>query len=272
MRPVPAAEVRVIKASDMNNLSISRSVSGWFAPVCFAVAMLVAGGAAWGAGEQADREDKADRDSESDGDKGAAREGKAGSGERDASGKPGQAAPRKLSFTDEDLKKYHRADDSEGSGEDAAVLEEPESGTGGEAAPQQAPPVDGAPPNPPAAGTAATDAAASAAASEADPLKEFREREAREKERKEKVDGQRERIAALESRLNYLQERRLAIIDPLRIMPMAQTSDDRKQEGSAGAAELLKAVEEEIVAKEAELRTAREELVATETSFAPESR
>ena len=75
----------------------------------------------------------------------------------------------------------------------------------------------------------------------------------------------------MESRLAYLQEKRLAILDPLRIMPKAQSDADASADKSKGARELLKDVDDEIEQVQKDLDAAREELVATETRFAEES-
>jgi predicted nucleic acid-binding Zn-ribbon protein len=75
----------------------------------------------------------------------------------------------------------------------------------------------------------------------------------------------------METRLKYLQEKRLAIIEPLRIMPQPQTDEDRSADASKGARDLLKSVEGEIEQVQKDLDAAREELVATETRFYEES-
>jgi hypothetical protein len=166
-----------------------------------------------------------------------------------------QDVPPKLSFTDEDLKKYHRPKDGK---EDAAVLDGiDEEGT-------LPPPPQGAPlvrtpldiARPPAD----------------DPLKEYKDREAREKFRAQQLQTLRDRIAGLEKRLAYLQQKRLAIVDPLRIMPQPQNPDETARDAALGSGELLAAVEEEIESTEAQLNSARENLVTIQTRFGAESR
>jgi len=164
----------------------------------------------------------------------------------------------KLSFTDDDLKKYQRpkAKDED----DAAVLEgiDDEDKGASPPVPQGAPlvrtPLEIA--KPPAA----------------DPLKEFKDREARDKFRAQQVETLRDRIAGLEKRLAYLQQKRLAIIDPLRIMPQPQGSDNTAEEAALGSGELLAAVEEEIESTEASLNSAQESLVTIQTRFGAEAR
>lgn len=169
-----------------------------------------------------------------------------------------QKAKPKLSFTDEDLKKYQapKAD----ADEDAAVLEGlEEEGKGTRPpAPQGAPlvrtPVNIAP------------------SPADDPLKEYKDRQAREKFRAARIETLRQQIGGLEKRLAHLNEKRLAIIDPLRIMPQPQGSDDIAAEEGLGSAELLATVEEEIESTEASLESARENLVALQTRFGTEAR
>ncbi|HET6277903.1 MAG TPA: hypothetical protein VFG08_03890 [Candidatus Polarisedimenticolia bacterium] len=170
----------------------------------------------------------------------------------------GQKPQPKLSFTDEDLKKYHQpqGDDAE----DAAVLE----GIDDDEKPQAPPAAQGAP-----LVRTPIDIAAPPAA---DPLKEYKDREEREKFRAQQLETLRARIDGLEKRLAYLNEKRLAIIDPLRIMPQPQSADDTAKEAGLGANELLTAVEAEIATTEASLQGARDSLVTIETRFSAESR
>ena len=96
--------------------------------------------------------------------------------------------------------------------------------------------------------------------------------EAREKFRAQQVETVRDRIAGLEKRLTYLQQKRLAIIDPLRIMPQPQGPDESAEEAGLGSADLLAAVEAEIESTEASLQSAQDNLVAIQTRFGAESR
>jgi hypothetical protein len=242
MRAVPA-EVRVNKLHENNGLGVSREIARRLVtPFCLAAAIIVCCGPTAAAEEKADREATTAEQA----------------GERQAKEPSGQEASPKLSFTDEDLKKYQRpkADDEE----DAAVLEgiDEEGKDTRPPAPQGAPlvrtPLDIA--KPPAD----------------DPLKEYKDREAREKFRAQQVETLRDRIAGLEKRLAYLQQRRLAIIDPLRIMPQPQGADESAREAGLGSSELLAEVEAEIESTEASLQSAQDNLVTIQTRFGAEGR
>jgi hypothetical protein len=104
-----------------------------------------------------------------------------------------------------------------------------------------------------------------------DPLQQWKDREAKDAIRDRELQARRERISGMESRLSYLQEKRLAILDPLRVMPKAPTDADASADKSKGARDLLKDVEAEIEQVQKDLDAAKEELVATETRFAEES-
>jgi hypothetical protein len=125
---------------------------------------------------------------------------------------------------------------------------------------------------PPAAGAAKTSPPKPAAPKEPpDPLQQWKDREAKDAVRDRELGARRERIAGMESRLKYLQDKRLAILDPLRIMPKAQSEADASADASKGARDLLKDVEAEIAQVQKDLDASRAELVETETRFAQES-
>jgi hypothetical protein len=132
--------------------------------------------------------------------------------------------------------------------------------------------VSTVPPNVLAAAAAKASGARPAAPKEPpDPLQQWKDREAKDAVRDRELGARRERIAGMESRLKYLQDKRLAILDPLRVMPKAQSEADASADASKGARDLLKEVEAEIDQVQKDLDAAREELVTTETRFAQES-
>ncbi len=244
MRAVPA-EVRVNKTNDINSLMRSgRMLPRLVTPLCLATTIIFCCGTTGAGGDEAGRD-------------GATAEQ---AGERPAKETPGQDDTPKLSFTDEDLKKYQRPKPGNDGEEDAAVLEgidEERKGTR-PPAPQGAPlvrtPLEIA--RPPAD----------------DPLKEYKAREARDKFRAQQIETLRERISTLEARLAYLQQKRLAIIDPLRIMPQPQSADESTRDAGLGSGDLLAEVEAEIESNETALKSAQENLVTIQTRFGVEAR
>jgi len=247
-------EVRVDKSFENNELELFRGLVGRLLTLLCVVTLILTGwGPAGAAGDEADRDKepaKAERTT-----------GRVDQAERTSAG---QAAAPKLSFTDEDLKKYQRPK-SDGE-EDAAVLEgtDPDDGTGDAVKASRPPAPQGAP-------LVRTPIAIAKPPAD-DPLKEYKDREAREKFRAQQVETLRTRIAGLEKRLAYLNEKRLAIIDPLRIMPQPQGTDEAAKEDGLGSADLLAVVDAEIETTESSLKSARDSLVAIETRFAPEKR
>ena len=178
-----------------------------------------------------------------------------------AAGK-GQPPPPPLKFTDEDLQKYHRqppaAEETGKDTESGPTTEEGVEEPGSEKPAMPAPAATtgtppGTTPQPPAPG--------------ADPLKDFKEREAKEKARAEQIQVLRDRVAQMQSRLDYLRQKRLAILDPLRVMPQAPSPDDRKNDAGLGARELLSTVEQEIKTLEGQVAEAQAELIAVEIRF-----
>jgi hypothetical protein len=209
-------------------------------------------------------------------------------------------AEKPLSFTDEDLEKYKKhppvppgADTAAPAGATQAPVPAPvpaaaKGAPGAKPAPPTtlepvpkrppgatpatlAPPA--APVRPPAAARPgpATRPAVMAPPPGEDPLKRWKDREELETFRQGQLESLRTQITGLESRLEYLNLKRLSILDPTRIMPKPQTDDDRATDQGKGSRELLSLVEKEIETTEADLRQAKEALINIETRFAQES-
>jgi len=200
---------------------------------------------------------------------------------------PAPAAPA-LSFTDDDLDKYHKPQPT-----DEEMGEEPESGaTGGAPGPATGPALPGstAPastgpaggigknltrPRPPASPAGSIPEHVPlvrtpmniAAPPGADPLKESRDREAKEKFRAGQLQALRDRIAPLQARLDYLNTRRAALLNPLQIPPAPQSDDDRNRESSLKPKDLLDQIDAEIASVQSELKSAQDDLVSLETRF-----
>jgi hypothetical protein len=196
---------------------------------------------------------------------------------------PADSQKKPASYSDDDLQKYHKPKPgtaAPASQPEAPAAASPATATGSATAPSPAAASKpgavskpGAAP-PPAAAKKPIPAPrppASAAASTEDPLKPWKDREARAKFREEQLQGLRDRIGALQSRLDYLNLKRLAILDPLRVMPKPQNEDDRTGDAEKGSRDLLASVEEEIKSVEADLKEAKDDLVTIETRFAQES-
>ncbi|MFQ5877324.1 MAG: hypothetical protein ACE5JH_06480 [Acidobacteriota bacterium] len=192
-------------------------------------------------------------------------------------GQRGERPPPALRFTDEDLEKYHRRPPPVDGGRAGERTAAPRSA--GKRSPA---PVGGTPPKGretvipripierdptrPHAPLVRTPMEIAKPPS-SDPLKRFKDRDRREKFRAEQIRDLRDRIGVLESRLDYLRLKRLAVLDPLRIMPAPPPGYDAGGEGELKARELLAKVEAEIGQAESELATLRENLVEIETRF-----
>ncbi len=182
-----------------------------------------------------------------------------------------QGAPEApLRFDDDDLLKYSkgapRAEDAGG----AAQAPEPEAaeqedGTPEKGRPRPAPPARKPPANPKSADPGA------APVPPPDPLKPFKDRDQAEKFRVERIQRSRDKITKIQDRLNYLKEKRAAIVDPYRIMPKPQGPQDKTGDAALGARDLLAAVDDEIKSKQSELAAAQQELVEVELRFAAPS-
>jgi len=188
---------------------------------------------------------------------------------------PVRPATAALRFTDEDLERYHKpkAAEPEGGLDEEADVEEPTHGAVPKAAAPTAPPkVSPAKPSPPKPRPALVRAPPKAAKLPAeDPLKPWKDREALETFRNEQIGSLRDRIAALQSRLGHLDQKRLAIIDPLRVMPQPQSAEEGAQDAERGPRDLLEAVENEIESVKTDLDQAKQDLIVVETRFAQET-
>lgn len=184
-----------------------------------------------------------------------------------------------LSFSDEDLEKYRKP---------AAATATANGAPGAKPAPSAtlAPvprPAPGATPSTlaphaaplrPAAATAPIPAATAQTRPKPpaqDPLKPWKDREELEAFREDQLRTLRARISGLESRLEYLNLKRLSVLDPTRIMPMPQTDDDRTADKGKGSRDLLASVDREIETAESDLTQAKADLITIETRFAQES-
>ena len=197
---------------------------------------------------------------------------------------PAKAAP--LRFTDDDLEAYHKRpeaspeEDEEEAEEDAvapglpvaapqvAVPQAP----GGAVARPPLPPVKTAPPKGPRPVTRpVVRPAGIAAAPQDDPLKPFRDREAKEKFRNEQVQRMRDRLAEIDKRLTYLNSRKVGVLDPLVGMPAPREGDDAKGESAMRPKELLEKIDLEIKGLEQEKEQVQADLVSIETRFSQET-
>ena len=181
-----------------------------------------------------------------------------------------------LSFTDSDLERFHRqvparqepAEDEV----EAPTPPQPMAPTGSPPAP-----APGAAPKAAAGKTSGRGARAAKRPqgpqenTQEDPLRPFKDREAKEKFRDEQIKGLRDRLAQIQARLDYLQGKRQAILDPLTIMPKPPAGEDTQGEASMRPKELLQKVDEEIKTLKEEQEEARDQLASVETRFAQES-
>jgi hypothetical protein len=230
----------------------------------------------------------------------------------EAPAKPAQPAqtPRPaLSFTDFDLEKYHKPLPPADEGEAEGAVEAPPAATVPAVQPPPAGTVPGVqPPKAPQAKPKPRPKPVVQASTE-DPLKPFKDRETAEKIRQMQIETGRERIAKLQSRLDYLNAKRSALLNPASFMvgqtqtqnppakpgeppppptpiqgpgkvaiggffppiPPPQTDEDRENDKKLKVKDLLEQVENEIKSVQEELGTARDELASVETRFAEES-
>jgi hypothetical protein len=177
-----------------------------------------------------------------------------------ASGPSPAAGPaaKTLSFTDDDLRKYHQgrpADEEETAGETVT-----QSGAAADAPPLlQSKAVAGK--RPPA----------KPAVSE-DPLKKYHDQEQAEKMRAEQIQKLREQIAQAQARIEALKLKRAAILDPYRIMPKPESADAAQEEAKLKPKELLDRVDEEIAKAGGDLEELQQSLVKIEARFQAEQR
>ncbi len=174
--------------------------------------------------------------------------------------------PPPLRFTDDDLDRLHRrapaTDDEEGE-----AVEEP-AGTSG----QGAPPTAGMPAGKPRRATAPGAAGSKPPAAQPEPsldlLQKFKDREAREVHRKSQIEGLRNRIAQIQSRIDYLKARKTAVLNPLVLPPAPQTDADRTGDAGLKPKELLAQIDQEIESLQEDIEEAQGSLVRLETAFA----
>ncbi len=189
--------------------------------------------------------------------------------------------PEPLRFTDEDLEKYHRRPPAAPGGARAPDGEtSPAPGAavppGGTTEASRKPPPLQRPIAPPKPGEArhvplVRTPIEVARPPSSDPLKGHKDREAREEWRAGQIDGLRRQIADKTARLDYLRQKRIAILNPLVLMPAPPDGSSPEGEGHLKPKELLARVEAEIEALEKDLATLRENLVEIETRFGPEA-
>jgi hypothetical protein len=98
-----------------------------------------------------------------------------------------------------------------------------------------------------------------------DPLKPYKEKEAAEKLRASEIESLQAKVTSIQGRIDYLNQKRLAILDPLRIMPQAQSDGDRTNDAAMKSADLLAAVDGEIKAQETALLEAKAEAAERES-------
>jgi len=199
------------------------------------------------------------------------------------------AAP--LRFDDDDLKAYRKPVVDEAPVDEPAAAPLPARPAAAAAAVPAAPgsPVAAKPAStsPPAKGSLQTSPTVTFAPSPAvlnppkrkkppappDPLAPFKQREAREQFRAGQIQEHRDRIGALQSRLDYLREKRTAILAPLNFaqMPQGQTDEDRQKDASLKPRELLEQLEIEIASTEKQLEETRTALAEIELRFGAEA-
>ncbi len=131
-------------------------------------------------------------------------------------------------------------------------------------------PASPAPAKPPSASPSpAKPAPPKPAPPQADPLKVYHDREANETFRKEQIEALRARIAQAQSRLDYLNQRRLAVLDPLRIPPKAPEGEE--VDPKLKPKELLEQLDAQIATASSDLDDLKTQLVTIETHFQRES-
>jgi hypothetical protein len=202
---------------------------------------------------------------------------------------PAKAAP--LRFTDDDLEAYHKRpaaspdEDEEETEEDAVAPGLPGAvppvavppvavppAPGGAAARPPLPPGKTAPPKGPRPVTRpVVRPAGIAPLPQNDPLKPFRDREAKEKFRNEQLQRMRNRLAEIDKRLAYLNSRKVGVLDPLVGMPAPREGDDAKGESAMRPRELLEKIDVEIKGLEQEREQVQADLVSIETRFSQET-
>jgi len=213
-------------------------------------------------------------------------------------------AEKPQKFTDEDLEKYKKHPPAEPAAQTAAPAVAPanapqapkpapvpaasKGAPGAKPAPPKtlepvmprpaataaAPPAPGAPTRPasatPPAPPVKTSSVTAKPPSE-DPLKTWRDRDELEAFRAKQLEDLRTQISGLESRLEFLNLKRLSVLDPTRIMPSPQNDEDRAADQAKGPRDLLEIVDKQIADAEADLKQAKDALINVETRFAQEN-
>ncbi|HEV8702734.1 MAG TPA: hypothetical protein VGV60_15775 [Candidatus Polarisedimenticolia bacterium] len=188
------------------------------------------------------------------------------------------AAPKSapLRFTDDDLEAFHKRPPA--SADEAETDEEDEASSPPVAAPPAPAGAGVRPPAPPAPPKGPRPVVRPvvrppgiAPRPQDDPLKPFRDREAKEKFRTEQIQKMRDRLAAIDKRLEYLNARKLGVLDPLVGMPAPQPGDDAQGQAALRPKDLLEAIDREIKGLEQEKEQVQADLVSIETRFAQES-
>jgi len=209
------------------------------------------------------------------------------------SAQPAQTPDTALRFDDFDLEKYHKPipqpDDEPQSDEEAGPAASPG-------------PVPGPTPAPVKAtkGQARPRPRGITAQTNEDPLKPYKDREAKEKFRQMQIETARERIVKLQGRLDYLNAKKNALQNPAPLLagqtrgpgtpptpiqgpgkvaiggffpplPPPQTDEDKENDKKLKVKDLIDQVDTEIKSVQEELDTAQAELASVETRFAQES-
>lgn len=193
---------------------------------------------------------------------------------------PAPPKPAPLSFTDDDLDRFHPPPSKSTDEED---MNEEDQAPGVPMAAPPSPPVQpGARPKGPPAATAPTKGPRPvtrpvvrppgiAPRPQDDPLKPFRDREAKEKFRTEQIQRMRDHLAAIDKRLEYLNARKLGVLDPLVGMPAPQPGEDAQGQAALRPKDLLEKIDLEIKGLQDEKEQAQADLVSIETRFAQET-
>jgi hypothetical protein len=210
-----------------------------------------------------------------------------------------EPAPPALNFSDDDLAKYHKPAPAED--EEAGLGEEMEGAAAATQGVRTSPTVPGAtvpgatgstgpaaakptaPAKPPASAKPRATPPPNGFVPEhaplvrtplviapppgSDPLKASRDRQAHEQFRAGQLQALRDRIAPLQARLDYLNARRAAVLNPLQIPPRPQSDDDKSREATLKPKELLDQIDAEIKSVGDELKVAQDDLVEFETRF-----
>jgi hypothetical protein len=221
---------------------------------------------------------------------------------------PADSHKKPPSYTDDDLEKYHKPKpgDVEPANPPATAPEPAPAGgpaPAGSGKPQMGPPKPAIGPAKPAvpARAAGKPAPAKPQAPPDDPTAPWKMKDARAAFRQDQIKQAREKLAGLESRLDYLNRKREAIQNPVPVqagkldklqkpdisprrasastpppsffpsLPEPQTDQDKENDKQMKVGDLLASVDEEIKSVESDIEDAKRDLVTVETRFAQES-